>query len=378
MLRLPPQAEGLRTVQLKDWDEKSFITQVLGRFATTARPDDFDDSVIIDLGELTDQPAAPLLVYSMDQPSFVPSPNPDINPFRFNGRWIAGVTCNDVIAMGARCRGFSLALASPPDLETSQIEELLTGITDVLDNCGAAYQGGNLDSGQLNAVGLAWGLVPRQGIVRRGGARPGDAIAVTGELGLGWLEYHLRRNKLLDQLSAQDAERFRHYKDMPVGAAAAIAAVAERGLFTSGMDLSDGLVEFLYTIVGRSGAGCVIDVSSLPVSSATRRNLPLLRSILPGSADVLERHPELIAFDPGYDSPLRHAFTAPAGQVAEATRICAEHGTPLHVIGHVVAEPRVLADFGDGKRAEVPAFWDDQFRQEDKLSAWSTFLQAFR
>ena len=71
MLRLPPQAEGLRTVQLKDWDEKSFITQVLGRFATTARPDDFDDSVIIDLGELTDKPAAPLLVYSMDQPSFV-------------------------------------------------------------------------------------------------------------------------------------------------------------------------------------------------------------------------------------------------------------------------------------------------------------------
>ena len=142
------------------------------------------------------------------------------------------------------------------------------------------------------------------------------------------------------------------------------------------MDLSDGLVEFLYTIVGRSGAGCVIDVSSLPVSSATRRNLPLLRS-LPGSAYVLERHPELIAFDPGYAAPASCLHRA-AGQVAEATRICAEHGTPLHVIGHVVAEPRVLADFGDGKRAEVPAFWDDQFRQEDKLSAWSTFLQAFR
>ena len=46
---------------------------------------------------------------------------------------------------------------------------------------------------------------------------------------------------------------------------------------------------------------------------------------------------------------------------------------------HFVADiAPVLADFGDGKRAEVPAFWDDQFRQEDKLSAWSTFLQAFR
>lgn len=378
MLQILPEAEGLRAVQLKDWDEKSLIREVFGRFAATARPDKFDDSIIIDLAEVLDWPAAPLLVYSMDQPSFVPPSNPDVDPFRFYGRWIAGVTCNDIIAMGARCKGFSLALATPPDLETTQVETLLGGITDVIDNCEAEYQGGNLDSGQLNAVGMAWGLVARQGIIRRGGARPGDAIVVTGELGLGWLEYHARKHKLLDRLSTLDAERFRHYKDMPIGAAAAIAAVADRGLFTSGMDLSDGLVEFLYTIAARSGAGCVIDLQSLPVSPTTRRNLPLLLSLLPDSADVLERYPELIAFDPGYDSPLRHAFTTPVGYVAEATRICAENGATLHVIGHVVAEPRVLADCGDGKRVEIPGFWDDQFRQEDKLIAWSTFLQAFQ
>lgn len=365
-------------MQLKDWDEKSFIRQVLGRFARTARPAEFDDSVIIDLAEVTGYSDAPFLVYSMDQPSFIPSPNPDLDPFRFYGRWVAGVTCNDVIAMGARCQGFSLALATLPDLETTQIETLLGGITDVLDNCGAAYEGGNIDSGPLNAVGMAWGVVPRRGIIRRSGARPGDVIVVTGELGLGWLEYHARKHKLLDQLSTEDAERFRHYKDMPVGAVAAIAAVAERGLFTSGMDLSDGLVEFLYTIAGRGDGGCVIDLQSLPVSPTTRRNLPLLQSLLPDSADVLKRYPMLIAFDPGYDSPLRHAFTTPAGHAAEAARICAEHGVPLHVIGHVVPEPGVLADFGDGKRAEIPPFWDDQFRQEDKLAAWSTFLQAFR
>ena len=365
-------------MQLKDWDEKSFIRQVLGRFAATARSDDFDDAVIIDLAGITDRPDARLLVYSMDQPSFVQSPNPAVDPFRFYGSWIAGVTCNDVIAMGARCRGFSLALAAPSDLQTAQVEALLGGITDVLDHCGAAYEGGNLDSGQLNAVGMAWGLVPRQGIIRRAGARPGDAIVVTGELGLGWLEYHARKHKLLDQLSTEDTERFRHYKDMPVGAAAAIAAAAERGLFTSGMDLSDGLIEFLYTIVSRSGAGCVIDLLSLPVSPTTRRNLPILLSILPDSADVLKRHPELIAFDLGYDSPLRHAFTTPAGQVAEAARIFADHGASLHVIGRVVGQSRVLADFGDGRRAEIPAFWDDQYRQEDKLTAWSTFLQAFQ
>ena len=173
MLRLPPQAEGLRTVQLKDWDEKSFITQVLGRFATTARPDDFDDSVIIDLGELTDQPAAPLLVYSMDQPSFVPSPNPDINPFRFNGRWISGRDLQRRNRDGCEMPGFSLALASPPDLETSQIEELLTGITDVLDTGEAAYQEETWIA--ANSTRSAWPGASCHGRASFGGAAPGQA-----------------------------------------------------------------------------------------------------------------------------------------------------------------------------------------------------------
>jgi thiamine-monophosphate kinase len=365
-------------MQLRDWDEKSFIRQVVGEFARTARVDDFDDAVVIDIATITDLPTAQYLVYSIDQPSFVRSPDPALDPFRFYGRWVAGVTCNDVIAMGARCRGFSLALAAPPELESDRVKALLSGVTDVLGYCGAAYEGGNLDTGELATVGVAWGLAPRHGIIRRSGARPGDLIAVTGELGLGWLEYQLHKHDLIDKLSGADADHVRHYKDIPVGAAAAIAAAAEHGLFTSGMDLSDGLVEFLYTIAQHSGGGCVIDLESLPVSSITRRNLPVLRTIEPRAADVLRRYPELIALDPGYDSPLRHAFTTRASDAARASRVCAENGAALHVIGRVVAEPRVFIDLGGGRRAEIPAFWDDQFRQEDRLAAWTTFLQTFR
>jgi thiamine-monophosphate kinase len=365
-------------MRLRDWDEKSFIQQVLGGFARTARADAFDDAVIIDLAAVTGRTDDQLLVYSMDQPSFVQPLDPAADPYRFYGRWVAGVTCNDVIAMGARCRGFSLALAAPPDLETTCVEQLLGGVADVLEFCGAEYEGGNIDSGPMGTVGLAWGLVARHAVVRRSGARPGDAIVVTGELGLGWLEYQLRKHEQLSQISPADAELLRHYKDMPVGAAAAIAAAADRGLFTSGMDLSDGLVEFLHTIRRASNAGCVIYLQALPVSDLTRRNLKLLLPNLPGQADVLERYPELVALAPGYDSPLRHAFTVPSAAVAEATAICAEHGADLHVIGHATSEQRVLADLGDGRRAEVPAFWDDQFRQEDRLTAWTQFLNAFR
>lgn len=365
-------------MRLKDWTEKNFIRQVMGDFAITAQPDNFDDAVIVDLSRVTANPDAPFLVYSIDQPSFVRSADPAVDPFRFYGRWVAGVTCNDVIAMGAQCRGFSLALGAPPELETEQVQSLLRGIVDVLSHCGAAYEGGNLDSGELATVGFAWGIVPRHGIIRRSGARPGDAIVVTGELGLGWLDFQLRKHKLEDQVRPADLQIMRRYKELPVGSAAAIAAVADQGLFSSGMDLSDGLIEYFYTLVDRSGMGCLIDLAELPVSRVTRRNLRRLLPVLPDAVDVLERYPELIAFEPGYDSPLRHGFTVPANEVTTAERICLQNGCALRVIGRVTAEPAVLLDYGDGRQDEIPRFWDDQLRQEDTAAAWTRFLHAFR
>ncbi len=363
-------------MRLTDWQEKRFIQDVLGPFATTAATDAFDDAVIVDLADVLGVPGLPHLVYSVDQPSFVRHADTDIDPFRFYGRWVAGVTCNDIIAMGARCRGFSLSLAAPGDTEVEDVRSLAAGIGDVLRACGADYEGGNLDRGTLATVGVAWGIVPRHAVVRRSGARPGDRVMVTGEMGLGWLEYQVRRNGLEDQVYPGDRETFRRYKQMPVGAASAVAATAEAGLFTSGMDLSDGLVEYLHTLVSRSGVGCVIDASALPVSRATIRNLPLLWPVMPGSADILRRQPRLIAFDPGYDSPLLHGFTVRGEAVAEAKRMFREHGAELYEIGKVVREPVVLLADGE-RRIEVPQFWDDQLRQEETMAAWAKFLAAF-
>jgi thiamine-monophosphate kinase len=359
-----------------NYQEKQFIREVLGPIASTAAPDSFDDAVTIDLAELTGQPDAPFLVYSIDQPSFVRSADRNLDPFRYYGRWIAGTTCNDVIAMGGRCRGFSLALAAPLETETSDVQSLVLGITDVLERCGATYEGGNLDSGQLTTVGLAWGIVARHGIVRRGGAREGDMIVVTGELGLGWLEYQLRTHGLSDLIDPLDKEAFLRYKEMPIGAAAAVAAVADKGWFTSGMDLSDGLIEFLYTVQQRSSLGCVIDCAALPVSMAVQRNMPLLADIGKGLMDVLHGTPELIALEPGYDSPLRHAFTVSPAAVGAAQDVFLAHGASLHVIGEVTQESAVLLR-RENSCTEIPAFWDDQLRQESPLTAWATFLQAF-
>ncbi len=362
-------------MRLLDYREKQFIENVLGPVASTASGEDFDDAIVVDLAELTADPNAPFLAYSVDEPSFVRHGDPDIDPFRYYGRWVAGVTCNDIIAMGARCRGFSLALSAPLETEVRDVQSLVQGITDILDQLGAKYEGGNLDNGPLGTVGLAWGVVPRHGIVRRRGAREGDLIAVTGELGLGWLEYRLRTHSLTGLADPSDQHAFLRYKEMPMGAADAIAAVAEKGWFTSGMDLSDGLVEFLYTVLRRSNLGCVVDHAALPVSDLTMRNLPLLAEIDKGVAEILHDWPGLIAFDPGYDSPLRHAFTISPGAVKNAQDTFAAHGASLHVIGEVTAEQSVRLSRGT-RTTEIPEFWDDQFREQSTLAAWIDFLKA--
>lgn len=362
-------------MQLMRFQEKQFIQEILGPLAATASADTFDDAVVIDLAKLTGQEEAPFLVYSIDQPSFVKHANPELNPFRFYGRWVAGVTCNDIIAMGGRCHGFSLALAAPPDTEADDIRSLVQGINDVLASCDAIYEGGNFDSGDLATVGFAWGLVPRAGLVRRSGARPGDKIVVTGELGLGWVEYQLRKHGLTDRVSPEDRRVLLDYKTMPIGAASAIAAVAEAGRFTSGMDLSDGLVEYLYSVMSRSGLGCVIDATALPIPATARRNVHLLEHVVPQAAEVLRRHPEAIAFDPGYDSPMLHAFTMRSDHIPGAQKIFRGHGAALYVIGEVTEEKIVALQRGQD-RVIIPPFWDDQLRQESTLTAWAEFLTA--
>jgi thiamine monophosphate kinase len=162
---------------------------------------------------------------------------------------------------------------------------------------------------------------------------------------------------------------------MPIGAADAIAVAADRRYLTSGMDLSDGVIEFLYTIQRRSGLGCVIDYSALPASEPCKRNLSLLAEILnPQAMSALRRDPNLIAFEPGYDSALRHAFTIPSGFVDDAKTVFKAHGSELHVIGETTREPGVRLRRG-GSNTEIPAFWDDKLRHESVLQAWNSFLE---
>src|SRR5215469_4390316 len=104
---------------VRDLGEKAFIAQALSRYALTARADAREDCVVIDASQLLGDDTLPYIVYSMDHPSLPDRPLPEGFEWQYHGRWIAACTCNDVLAMGARPRGFSLDLAVPADQDVT-------------------------------------------------------------------------------------------------------------------------------------------------------------------------------------------------------------------------------------------------------------------
>src|ERR671917_2470056 len=105
--------------------------------------------------------------------------------------------------------------------------------------------------------------------VLRSGARPGDLLAVTGELGAS------AAGLIALEGGGSGPERLvrRHLRPEPRVEAGSVAA----RLGVSGMiDLSDGLASDARRVCERSGVGCRVDLDLLPVASDTRRFLEWL------------------------------------------------------------------------------------------------------
>ena len=165
----------------------------------------------------------------------------------------AAVNLSDLAAMGARPSALLVALTLPTDLELAAVVELYEGLCE----SGYPVVGGDTNAAahvtvSVTAVGEA------ERVPGRAGARPGDAIVVTGELGgsaagLRALELGLDG---FDELVA------RHLRPpYRLDAAEVLAPVAHALI-----DLSDGIASDATRIAERSGCRIVVDVDTLPLA----------------------------------------------------------------------------------------------------------------
>lgn len=352
------------TADLRRLGEKGLIREVLSEYAVSAHPEHIDDCMIIDLSELTGFPGLPYLVYSVDHPGMIDRPLPPGWRWRFRGRWAAACTCNDVLAMGATPGGFALDLSLPDGVQVEEVRAFYRGVTDVLDQYGARLDGGNVDANtSFETAATAWGTVEPAGVIRRGGARVGDHVVVTTPPGVGWASYLVRRQGLWGQLSARARTELENYNLLPLAPHRAILETVQTlpGALTSGMDLTDGVLEFLYTIRERGGFGVRVDAGALPATPTLAECSRLLG--VPVAS---------LAFEYGFDTPRIHGYTVDCDAWGPVSAVFERHGTPLHRIGEVTRGPEILWQPAVGSAVELPPVWYDQYACGDLAGRWRT------
>ncbi|WP_136056601.1 thiamine-phosphate kinase [Microbacterium sp. K24] len=187
----------------------------------------------------------------------------------------AAVNLSDIAAMGARPTALLVALAVPRDLRLSFVERLADGFREACAALapGCAVVGGDLTVSDVLTVAVtALGDLDGRAAVTRSGARPGDIVAVAGELG------HAAHGL------AVLFSRFRDDDDIPVaidpaqlaaGESAAVSAqlrpsppiglgpVAATVGATAMMDISDGLALDARRMAAASGVTIALDSRSL-------------------------------------------------------------------------------------------------------------------
>ena len=247
------------------------------------------------------------------------------------------VNLSDLAAKGATPAGFVLTLA----LRTVD-ETWLAAFTRGLGEDAGAFRcpllGGDTVStpGPLMVSITAFGRAPQDQMIHRSGARPGDAVVVTGTIGDAALGLDvLKKGKVATALANDAASR-----DMLVGRYRVpqprnALAAAVRAYARAAMDVSDGLAGDLTKLCAASGVSAEIELAAVPLS-------PAASVVLAAGAVSME---QIVSGGDDYEI----LCAIPEGALQDFLRTAETSGVAASRIGTIVAShssPKFLDDAG--------------------------------
>lgn len=254
-------------MKLADLGEFGFIERIRGAVArsegTGVRLGIGDDCAVLEL------PPGQVLLTSTDLLIEEIHFRSDWSDWRALGSKCVSVNVSDVAAMGGNPRHLYLGLAIPATMAMDDLDAFLEGFLEAAAGYGAVLVGGDTcrSPGPLMISVTVEGAAPTDQVVTRSGARPGDAIYVSGTLG----DSALALQRLQSGRPVANELADRHHR--PQARVALGRALAEAGVPSAMIDVSDGVLADLGHILDASAVGARLEQALFPLSSGFCRAL---------------------------------------------------------------------------------------------------------
>jgi thiamine-monophosphate kinase len=235
---------------------------------------------------------------------------------------------SDIAAMGGEPIAAFLSLAVPEGLQQRWIDEFLRGLLKLASEFNVRLAGGDTSESPQGVLAdiVVVGSVPKGTAILRSGARPGDGIYVTGELGGSGSVLNLLYSDARKSIKPSDWRG--HLFPQPrieVG-----KVLRDKNIATAMIDVSDGLSTDLSHICEESSVGAEVSADAIPRASVAGRKVDLQIALHGGEAYEL-------------------LFTAKGGTQVPA-RIA---GAPITCIGEIVRRKNLVLVRADRARSKL-------------------------
>lgn len=178
------------------------------------------------------------------------------------------VSLSDLAAMGAEPAWVSLALTMP-NVDEIWLKQFCEGVFELCEYSNVQLIGGDTTQGPLSITVTAQGFTPQDKHITRSGAKPGDWIYVSSDIGDAGLALMHLQGKI--KLKSEYVEKVQRKLDYPKPRI--LLGQALRDYASSALDISDGLLADLAHICTASNVGANIILDNVPISTEMKETL---------------------------------------------------------------------------------------------------------
>lgn len=208
--------------------------------------------------------------------------DPTYTPFTHFGYKIVSSSISDIYAMNGHPASIQISLALPNRLSVQMVEDLYTGIDSACKKYDVEVVGGDLTGNHSNMIVTVsvYGKAEKDKITYRSGAKIGDAICVSGDVGaaIAGLRILMREKKFWEEhnndVIQPDLEEYKFVVQrqlMPNARKDVIKEFSKHDIVpTSMIDITKGIVNEVTELCNSSELGAYLYQATLPIAIETR------------------------------------------------------------------------------------------------------------